>query len=67
MDLLAVSVGNVHIHVSGEVDLDLDRLAAIHRRVPVPLVLHGGTGITASSLQEAMRLRRRQSELWDVS
>ena len=56
VDLLAVSVGNVHIHVSGEVDLDLERLAAIHHRVPVPLVLHGGTGITASSLQEAIRL-----------
>ena len=47
VDLLAVSAGNVHIHVSGEQDLDLDRLTAIHKRVPVPLVLHGGTGITA--------------------
>ena len=56
VDLLAVSVGNVHIHVSGEVDLDLERLAAIHQRVPVPLVLHGGTGITAHSLQEAIQL-----------
>jgi ketose-bisphosphate aldolase len=56
VDLLAVSVGNVHIHLSGEQDLDLDRLAAIHNRVPVPLVLHGGTGITATSLSEAIGL-----------
>jgi ketose-bisphosphate aldolase len=56
VDLLAVSVGNVHIHVSGEVDLDLERLAAIHARVGVPLVLHGGTGITAPALQKAIRL-----------
>jgi len=56
VDLLAVSVGNIHILVSGETDLDLERLAAIHARVPVPLVLHGGTGIAAGSLREAIRL-----------
>jgi ketose-bisphosphate aldolase len=56
VDLLAVSAGNVHIHVSGEQDLDLERLAAIHKHVPVPLVLHGGTGITARSLGESIRL-----------
>ena len=56
VDLLAVSVGNVHIRTSGEQDLDLDRLAAIRGRVEVPLVLHGGTGIMAQSLKEAIRL-----------
>ncbi len=56
VDLLAVSVGNVHIQVTGEQDLDLDRLAAICARIPVPLVLHGGTGITAKSLKEAIPL-----------
>lgn len=55
-DLLAVSVGNVHVRTSGEQDLDLDRLAAIRDRVQVPLVLHGGTGISAGSLAEAIRL-----------
>ena len=39
VDLLAVSVGNVHISVSGQWDLDLERLAAIQERVSVPLVL----------------------------
>ncbi|MHB8863326.1 MAG: class II fructose-bisphosphate aldolase, partial [Pirellulaceae bacterium] len=56
VDLLAVSVGNVHIHVSGELDLNLEHLAALRACVPVPLVLHGGTGITAESLQAAIRL-----------
>lgn len=55
VDLLAVSVGNVHIQTTGESELDLDRLAAIRARVPVPLVLHGGTGITRSSLERAIR------------
>ncbi len=56
VDLLAVSVGNVHIRLDGQGDLDLDQLAAIRARVPIPLVLHGGTGIAPSSLQAAIRL-----------
>jgi ketose-bisphosphate aldolase len=56
VDLLAVSVGNVHIQLSGERALDLDRLARIRNRVPVPLVLHGGTGITSESLRAAIKL-----------
>ncbi|MBA3775803.1 MAG: class II fructose-bisphosphate aldolase [Betaproteobacteria bacterium] len=56
VDLLAVSVGNVHIMVHGEQPLDLRQLAAIRRRVPTPLVLHGGSGIEANSLGEAIRL-----------
>jgi ketose-bisphosphate aldolase len=56
VDLLAVSVGNVHIHVGGQQDLDLDRLAAVRQQAGVPLVLHGGTGISSRSLQEAVRL-----------
>ncbi len=56
VDLLAVSVGNVHIMVDGEQDLDLDRLADLRRRISTPLVLHGGTGITAGSLRAAIGL-----------
>jgi ketose-bisphosphate aldolase len=56
VDLLAVSVGNVHIQLVGERSLDLDRLEQIRRRVSVPLVLHGGTGIAAESLRAAIAL-----------
>jgi ketose-bisphosphate aldolase len=56
VDLLAVSVGNVHIHVNGQQALDLERLSALRRQVNIPLVLHGGTGISPRSLQEAIRL-----------
>jgi ketose-bisphosphate aldolase len=56
IDLLAVSVGNIHISIAGEQALNLEHLAAIHERVPIPLVLHGGTGVTADSLREAIRL-----------
>jgi ketose-bisphosphate aldolase len=56
VDLLAVSVGNVHIRVKGEQGLNLERLAQIHSKVPVPLVLHGGSGISADSLVKAIGL-----------
>jgi len=58
VDLLAVSVGNVHINVNGEGsgDLDLKRLEAIHAHVEIPLVLHGGTGISSRALKEAIAL-----------
>jgi ketose-bisphosphate aldolase len=56
VDLLAVSVGNVHIKVDGTEGLDLDRLEAIARVVPVPLVLHGGTGIDREALRAAIGL-----------
>jgi ketose-bisphosphate aldolase len=56
VDLLAVSVGNVHVMLQGERDLDLGRLARIREHVSAPLVLHGGTGITADTLREAIRM-----------
>lgn len=51
-----MSVGNVHVKVDGTQDLDLGRLAEIHRQVKLPLVLHGGTGISACSLRQAISL-----------
>jgi fructose/tagatose bisphosphate aldolase len=56
VDLLAVSVGNVHIRLEGQSDLDLGHLEKIRAKVSTPLVLHGGTGITGGSLQQAIRL-----------
>jgi ketose-bisphosphate aldolase len=56
VDLLAVSVGNVHIMLKGEQDLNLEQLALISQQVANPLVLHGGTGISADSLRAAIAL-----------
>jgi len=56
IDLLAVSVGNVHVMVEGQQDLDLQLLSQIRLRVSKPLVLHGGTGISAASLREAVAM-----------
>jgi fructose/tagatose bisphosphate aldolase len=56
VDLLAVSVGNVHIALSGRRALDLDHLGTIRRCVDIPLVLHGGTGIADDSLRQAVAM-----------
>ena len=54
VDLLAVSVGNEEIKLHGRSPLDLERLEAVGRRIDVPLVLHGGTGIEDDSIRAAI-------------
>ena len=51
VDALAISIGNVHLLTEGESVIDLDRLDEIHRHVPVPLVIHGGTGFPISAME----------------
>ncbi len=46
VDFLAVSIGTVHGRMRGEPQLDLDRLAAINEALRIPLVIHGGTGLS---------------------
>lgn len=53
-DLLAVAVGNVHgLELEPHVDLDL--LKTIADLSPVPLVLHGGSGIPFDVIQKARK------------
>lgn len=54
VDALAVAVGNVHGFTAEPVRLDLDRLAAIRAVVPVPLVLHGASGLPEEQLLGAL-------------
>ena len=53
-DLLAVSVGNVHGLVM-EPHIDIALLDKINKVCPVPLVMHGGSGIPYPVLQEARK------------
>lgn len=46
VDFLAVSIGTVHGRMQGEPRLDLDRLAQINAALGIPLVIHGGTGLS---------------------
>jgi len=54
VDCLAVSVGNVHLLAHGTAEIDLDRLRAVHERVPVPLVIHGATGFPRAAVAPAI-------------
>jgi fructose/tagatose bisphosphate aldolase len=55
VDCLAVSVGNMHLRTDGTADIDLGRLQAIGEQVDVPLVIHGGSGLSAEAVGELVR------------
>ncbi|MFV2004579.1 MAG: ketose-bisphosphate aldolase [Gammaproteobacteria bacterium] len=46
VDFLAVSIGTVHGHMKGKPKLDYQRLKQINEALGIPLVIHGGTGIS---------------------
>ena len=46
VDFLAVSVGTVHGRMRGLPQLDFGRLARINEALGIPLVIHGGTGLS---------------------
>lgn len=57
VDALAVAVGTAHGHyVTRRPRVDLERLRAIRERTPVHLVLHGGSGVPAGMIHDAIRL-----------
>ncbi len=56
IDALAVSIGNAHGFYKGEPKLDFARLQQIRDKVPVPLVLHGGSGIPENDFKKAITL-----------
>ena len=55
VDALAVAVGSSHAMTSRTAQLDLELIAAIHERVPVPLVLHGASGVPDAELVAGVR------------
>ena len=55
VDALAVAVGTAHGFYKGEVRLDFGRLREISAAIPqTPLVLHGGSGVSAELLRESI-------------
>jgi ketose-bisphosphate aldolase len=56
VDFLAVSVGNKHGFYQGTPHLEFGLLAELHAAVPVPLVMHGGTGIPEKDIQKSIGL-----------
>jgi fructose-bisphosphate aldolase class II len=55
VDALAVAVGSSHAMLTRDAVLDLGLIADIHAAVPVPLVLHGSSGVPDATLSAAAR------------
>ena len=61
VDALAVAIGTAHGFYKGEVKLDFARLQEISAALPnTPLVLHGGSGVSAELLQKSIALGIRK-------
>ncbi|MFB5561194.1 class II fructose-bisphosphate aldolase [Bacillus cereus] len=55
VDALAVAIGNAHGMYNGDPDLRLDRLQEINGIVDIPLVLHGGSGISPEDFKQCIQ------------
>ncbi|MFJ4172655.1 ketose-bisphosphate aldolase [Microbacterium sp. NPDC089696] len=55
VDALAVAVGSSHAMTDRTASLDLDLIARLHDALPVPLVLHGSSGVADDVLAQAVR------------
>jgi ketose-bisphosphate aldolase len=56
IDILAISIGNVHGVYKVMPHLDLDLLKKINQNTKIPLVLHGGSGILDNEIKESIKL-----------
>ncbi|HZN19280.1 MAG TPA: class II fructose-bisphosphate aldolase [Micromonosporaceae bacterium] len=55
VDALAVAVGTSHAMLTRDAALDFGLIARLRAAVPVPLVLHGSSGVAAADLARAVR------------
>lgn len=54
IDALAAALGSVHGFYKKEANLDFETMELINKSLPVPLVLHGGTGIPDNKIRMAI-------------
>ena len=60
VDALAVAIGNAHGLYHGIPHLNFDVLGQVRRRISVPLVLHGGTGLSEQDFHKSIRMGIRK-------
>ncbi len=56
VDMLAVAIGTTHGLFKGTPFIAHDRLKEIAERVPIPLVMHGGSGVPDEAVRQAVQL-----------
>ena len=54
VDFLAVGIGTAHGFYEGTPEINFDRLREVNEALPLPLVLHGGTGIPEKDIRKAI-------------
>lgn len=54
IDALAVSIGNIHGENDRDTKLDIPLLNRIRNNCPIPLVLHGSSGVQPTQIQKAI-------------
>ncbi|MDR6971380.1 class II fructose-bisphosphate aldolase [Leifsonia shinshuensis] len=55
VDALAVAVGSSHAMTERTAALDLELIGRLRHAVPVPLVLHGSSGVADETIEQAIR------------
>ena len=54
VDFLAPALGSVHGLYKGEPKINFERMKEIHKKLNIPLVLHGGTGLPDDIIKESI-------------
>lgn len=54
IDALAPALGSVHGFYKGEPNLNFERMKLVNEKLPIPLVLHGGSGIPDDKIRKAI-------------
>jgi fructose-bisphosphate aldolase class II len=64
VDALAVSVGTVHGPYIKKPELDFERLKQLREKLGVPLVLHGGSGLSDEDIRRLITLGIDKINVW---
>ncbi len=55
IDAMAISAGNTHLQTSKKANIDFNKIRLIQKKVKVPLVLHGSSGIPLNQRKKLAR------------
>lgn len=56
VDALAIAVGTAHGMYAGEPNIRFDIIEEVSSKIPVPIVLHGGSGVPDEAIRKAISL-----------
>lgn len=56
VDALAIAIGTAHGVYAGEPKLDFDRLDVIKKKIGIPVVLHGASGVPEADVKKSVSL-----------